>query len=502
MHEGVIGGQLIAGKYRIERVLGRGGMGVVVAAHHIVLDQVVAIKFLLPEALDSAEAVARFEREARAAVKIQSEHVARVTDVGRLENGAPYMVMELLRGRDLDVLLRERGPLPLTDVADYVLQAGEAIAEAHGLGIVHRDLKPPNLFLTERADGSSCIKVLDFGISKLTTPSSSGDRGMTSTRAVMGSPLYMSPEQLMSARDVDMRTDIWALGVICFELLTGKLPFEAETLPQLCMAISMGAPTPLRNYRPDLPLEVEAMVLRCLSKDPGKRYATVAELAAELVKFAPQHARLSAERIERLARAAGFSASSGPLPPSSDGNPAVSAETNNRTQTIGEFGRTRTSASSSKARWGVGLAAVLAVAGGATFALRRPAAVKPDAVAVSSAVPVAPATVESAARVEPAAPVAAVTPEAAPAAVPSTQPRTQPSASPPPAANSLSPKTHKTNAKTREAAPAQPIAARLAAPPAPVTAPPAPVSAPPAPVTAPPAVKPRAVPTANVFDDR
>jgi len=142
MHADVTAGQLIAGKYRVERVLGRGGMGVVVAAHHLVLDQVVAIKFLLPEALGSAEAVARFEREARAAVKIQSEHVARVTDVGRLENGAPYMVMELLRGRDLDVLLRERGPLPLAEVADYVLQAGEAIAEAHGLGIVHRDLKP------------------------------------------------------------------------------------------------------------------------------------------------------------------------------------------------------------------------------------------------------------------------------------------------------------------------------------------------------------------------
>src|SRR5450755_4170869 len=320
---GVIEGQLLAGKYRIERVLGQGGMGVVVAAHHIVLDEVVAIKFLLPEALGSAEAVARFEREARAAVKIQSEHVARVTDVGRLDTGAPYMVMELLRGLDLEVLLRERGPLPLTDVADYVLQAGEAIAEAHGLGIVHRDLKPPNLFLTERADGSSCIKVLDFGISKLTNASASGDQGMTSTTAVMGSPLYMSPEQLLSARDVDMRTDIWALGVICFELLTGKLPFQGETLPQLCMAISLAPPTPLRNYRPDLPLEVEAMLLRCLSKDPGKRYATMAQFAAELVKFAPQHARLSAERIERLARAAGFPASARPLLPSSDGNPAV-----------------------------------------------------------------------------------------------------------------------------------------------------------------------------------
>ncbi len=135
-------GQLLAGKFRVERVLGQGGMGVVVAAHHIVLDEAVAIKFLLPGALHNVEAVARFEREARAAVKIKSEHVARVSDVGRLDNGTPYMVMELMRGCDLSNLLQQSGPLAVSDVADYVLQAGEAIAEAHGLGIVHRDLKP------------------------------------------------------------------------------------------------------------------------------------------------------------------------------------------------------------------------------------------------------------------------------------------------------------------------------------------------------------------------
>src|SRR4051812_23022624 len=333
---GVAEGQLLAGKYRVERVLGQGGMGVVVAAHHVVLDELVAIKFLLPEALQSAEAVARFEREARAAVKIKSEHVARVTDVGRLETGAPYMVMELLRGRDLAELLREQGPLSLTDVADYLLQAGEAIAEAHGLGIVHRDLKPPNLFLTQRADGSSCVKILDFGISKLTNASASADQVMTSTLAVMGSPLYMSPEQLMSARDVDMRTDIWALGVICFELLTGTLPFEGETLPQLIMSINLRPPRSLRSFRPDLPLEVEQMLLRCLSKDPAKRFANVAELAAELVKYAPRHALLSAERIERLARSAGFSPGALEARPSSAGRVPL-AETPSSNLTLTEF---------------------------------------------------------------------------------------------------------------------------------------------------------------------
>jgi eukaryotic-like serine/threonine-protein kinase len=403
---GIAEGQLLAGKYRVERVLGQGGMGVVVAAHHVVLEQVVAIKFLLPEALHSAEAVQRFEREARAAVKIQSEHVARVTDVGRLENGAPYMVMELLRGRDLEVLLREAGPLPLADVADYVLQAGEAIAEAHGLGIVHRDLKPSNLFLTQRADGSSCIKVLDFGISKLTVPGSDG-HGLTKTEAVMGSPFYMSPEQLMSARDVDMRTDIWALGVICFQLLTGKLPFYADTLPQLCMAINLAAPTPLRHCRPDLPSEVEAMLVRCLTKDPGKRYTTVAELAAELVKYAPKHARLSAERIERIARAAGFSAGALALPPSSANSPASTA-TNESNQTMAEFGRTKPGPVSSKVRVGLGIGALLALGSVGAFAVSRRTPTEAKPVPSSAALSAPSMPVESAA---PAVPMASVPPD-------------------------------------------------------------------------------------------
>src|ERR1041384_776135 len=167
-------GDVLAGKFRIERVLGVGGMGMVVSAMHVHLEERVAIKFLLPEALGNAEAVARFGREARAAVKIKSEHVARVIDVGALENGAPYMVMELLRGHDLSQLLRDRGALPIATAVQYLLQACEALAEAHAIGIVHRDLKPANLFVTARADGTPCVKVLDFGISKVTNPTGSG----------------------------------------------------------------------------------------------------------------------------------------------------------------------------------------------------------------------------------------------------------------------------------------------------------------------------------------
>ena len=198
---GVREGEILAGKYRVDKVLGVGGMGVVVAAYHIELDQRVAIKFLLPEVLDHGEAVARFAREARAAVKIKSEHVAKVTDVGKLENGAPYMVMEFLDGSDLSQWLTQRGALPVEQACEFVLQACEAIAEAHALGIVHRDLKPGNLFVIRRADGVLSVKVLDFGISKTASGPGSGSAGaMTKTSALMGSPLYMSPEQMQSSR--------------------------------------------------------------------------------------------------------------------------------------------------------------------------------------------------------------------------------------------------------------------------------------------------------------
>ncbi len=180
-------GDVLAGKYRIDRVLGKGGMGVVVAAHHTTLRQNVAVKFLLAATAKRGDATERFLREARAAVSIQSEHVARVTDVGTLESGAPYMVMEFLTGSDLGQVLEERGPLPVEEAVDYVLQACEAIAEAHALGLIHRDLKPANLFVTTRADGSPLIKVLDFGLSKATKPDTL-DASLTATNVVMGSP--------------------------------------------------------------------------------------------------------------------------------------------------------------------------------------------------------------------------------------------------------------------------------------------------------------------------
>jgi serine/threonine-protein kinase len=303
-------GDVLAGKYKIERVIGIGGMGVVVAAHHLQLEQKVAIKFLLPEMLTNPEIVARFAREARAAVRIKSEHVARVADVGTLDNGAPFMVMEYLEGTDLSAYLQQYGRQPVPQAVEFMLQACEAIAEAHALGIVHRDLKPANLFVTRRADQVLSVKVLDFGISKVTSASSTApDANMTKTSMSLGSPLYMSPEQMASTRNVDERTDIWALGTILHEMLTCNAPFTGNTLPEICYKIATEPPAPLRMLRPDVPPQIEAVVKRCLEKQRTDRYRNVAELAAALVDFGPPRVRVSFERISRTIQNAGGSIS-------------------------------------------------------------------------------------------------------------------------------------------------------------------------------------------------
>ena len=329
-------GEVLVGKYRVERVLGVGGMGVVVAAHHLQLDEKVAIKFMLREALANPEAVARFAREARAAVKIKSEHVARVSDVGTLDNGAPYMVMEYLAGVDLAAWLAQRGVLPIEQAVEFVLQACEAIAEAHTLGIVHRDLKPANLFIIQRPDGALAVKVLDFGISRTTELGPSG--GMTKTSAVMGSPLYMSPEQMKSAKDVDARSDIWALGVVLYELISGQPPFQGEALPEVVLKVVTAQPNSLRATRPDAPPGLEAAVLKCLEKGREQRYQTIGELALALVEFAPKRSKMSFERISGLMQRAGMSVSGLQLPPSS--NPVEALSARPAPQTMASWGQT------------------------------------------------------------------------------------------------------------------------------------------------------------------
>jgi serine/threonine protein kinase len=282
--EAVKAGQVLSGKFRVERVLGVGGMGVVVAATNLDLGQLVALKFMLRAALAYPDNISRFEREARAAVRLRSDHVAKVMDVGRLDDGAPYMVMEFLEGQDLDRVLRTAGPLPVPTAVDFVLQAAEAIAEAHALNIVHRDLKPKNLFVTQRLNGEPLIKVLDFGVSKLV---GGEDLSLTATTQVLGSPSYMSPEQLRASRDVDQRTDIWALGAILYELLTGSVPFPAATLTQLTAMVISEPPRPIETLRADLPDTLRDVIMKCLEKKAVDRFQTVADFAAALAPFAP-----------------------------------------------------------------------------------------------------------------------------------------------------------------------------------------------------------------------
>ena len=286
-------GSLVAGKLRIERVLGQGGMGTVYVATHLGLDQQVAIKVLDPALAQNTELVQRFVREARASAKLRSDHVCRVMDVGALADGLPYIEMELLVGEDLGQLI-ERAPLATETAAQHVLQACIAIAEAHTLGIIHRDLKPANLFVTHRLDGSVLVKVLDFGIA--TAPAEQQELKITKTTAVMGSPGYMSPEHLRSARDVDARSDIWALGVILYEAASGKLPFVAQTITELAVKVVMDQPEPLGDVEP----RYAAIVARCLEKDPAQRYQNVAELAFDLSPLAGPTAQASLMMVERL----------------------------------------------------------------------------------------------------------------------------------------------------------------------------------------------------------
>jgi serine/threonine-protein kinase len=421
-------------------------MGVVVAAHHLQLDERVALKFLRPEALESPEAVARFIREARAAVKIKSEHVARVVDVGQLETGAPYMVMEYLEGGDLSAWIAQRGALPIEQAVEFVLQACDAIAEAHAIGIIHRDLKPANLFCVRRTDGLLAVKVLDFGISKITGTGASGrDMGMTRTQALMGSPYYMSPEQMQSSKGVDPRADIWALGVILFELVTGRVPFDGEAIPELVLHI-VSAPTPsLRALRPDAPAGLDAVVQRCLEKDRDRRFASVAELAHGLAAFAPRRAVATVERISRVLHGAGLS-TTGPTPA-----PAPSGTGTAPAGTMAPWGRTTPGTTGkTKAVVGVVAAAALASAVAVVSVARRATHTTAAAHAVAEVAPAAP---PSAVPSSPPSATPAETPPKVELAPPSAEP---PASAPPHAPPASKPAPRPAAAPARPASPAKP----------------------------------------------
>ncbi|WP_437547274.1 serine/threonine-protein kinase [Sorangium sp. So ce367] len=460
-------GSVLAGKYRVERVLGQGGMGRVVGAWHLHLDEPVAIKVLRDELAGDPVIIERFLREARAAAKIKSRHVVRVTDADRLPSGAPYLVMEWLDGGDLASIVEREGPMDPPRAVRHVIEACEALGEAHALGIVHRDLKPSNLFAARLADGSTCTKILDFGISKLL-----GEE-LTRTDVALGTPSYMAPEQMTSARSVDARADIWALGVILYKLVTGTVPFRASTPSELGMKVLFGEPTPPEQERPDLPPGLAQVILACLQREPARRFATTAQLAAALAPFAdaqpaPEGAlgRTPEGATPAPAPAAAAtphaSTASGALPLRDAPGPRASATphldaTPSPTTTGGHTAR-------GPGRAVVALAAVALAAGAAVALWARRAPPGPEtsgassvseAIAESASAPVEPApTAEPRPTLTPSAPASSAVPSAPAAAAPSTPPAASQQAPAAPVATEQPPAT----AAPRAPAPSAPRA--------------------------------------------
>jgi eukaryotic-like serine/threonine-protein kinase len=300
----VVSGEVIQGRYLIGDVIGEGGMGLVFEATHLGLESKVALKIIRSDLKHDEEFVLRFVNEARAAALLKGEHIARVYDVGTLESGEPYLVMERLEGIGLEAFLQRVGPLDPPEAVGLVLEVCEGLAEAHALGIVHRDIKPANLFLARRPDGSSLVKILDFGIAKRLVDKAR--RGLTNPARSLGSPWYMSPEQMMDPSRVDARSDIWSLGVLLFELLSCDHPFDGEGVPEVCANV-LSAPAPsISDYRRGIPHGLERVIARCLEKDPSRRFSSVADLAECLLEFGsvrrPSWGPTSGPRSSRRAR--------------------------------------------------------------------------------------------------------------------------------------------------------------------------------------------------------
>jgi serine/threonine-protein kinase len=352
-------GDVLAGKYRVARVLGRGGMGVVVEAEHVDLGERVAIKVLHARYCENAEATARFHHEAKAAVRIRGEHSVRLVDVGTAASGAPFIVMELLEGQDLAAMLKI-GPLPVEQAVLYILQACEGMAEVHANGIIHRDLKPGNLFVSHRPDGSPLVKVLDFGIAKSMLPMDESEKAVTMTLVALGTPLYMSPEQVRCSKYVDVRTDVWSLGAILYELLAGRPAFGGNTVANITAQVLEASPEPLVSLRRDVSPELDRVVRKTLSKRPELRFHDMASLAHALAPFGGAAGREHAERATRILK--GDGRTTGSLPTITDGGVGTTTLMESEIFTTQLFNR-RTR------KWAVATALVssIAAAGGAAW---------------------------------------------------------------------------------------------------------------------------------------
>ncbi|MGE0869752.1 MAG: serine/threonine protein kinase [Kofleriaceae bacterium] len=350
-------GDILVDKYRVESVIGTGGMGVVVACTHLTLGERVAIKLLRPESMEGP-ALERFTREAKATAKLKSSHVARVMDVGVLDTGIPYMVMEHLDGSDLGDVLAHRGHLPVEQVIDLMLPVASALAEAHANGIVHRDIKPTNLFMTRSTDEPASIKLLDFGISKALE---GADVELTQTQSMLGTPAYMSPEQMRSARLVDERTDIWSLGSVIYELIEGVRPFQGKTFSELCVVVATDPPTPMVHAPPGL----QDVLWRCLAKAPEQRFSSMWELGKALEPFAGdrQAAATLVERMHRqLRRSHGELAAGSNISP--DPSVARSSDVSSRADTVLQSTRPFAPPAGSRARLVWTIAGLVCIAAG------------------------------------------------------------------------------------------------------------------------------------------
>jgi serine/threonine-protein kinase len=432
-------GDVIDGKYQVEAELGEGGMGRVLAATHVTLGSAVAIKLLKTEVLRFAEVPRRFMREARAASRLRGEHVARVTDIGQLATGEPYMVMERLHGTDLSTMI-EQGPVPPAEAVEYIAQACQGLAEAHAMGMVHRDVKPANLFVTRRPNGAPLVKLLDFGIA--TAAIGEVDHNLTTTLTVIGSPSYMSPEQLRAARDVDARSDIWSLGVTLYELLAGEQPFVAPTLTALTLKIVSEPHVSLeRVSRP-----LAAIVDRCLAKEREDRFGNVAELAAALAPLLPNgrvHAEMVAGSLHgvgssaALGAASGTDGSAGSIPVVSGGRRAISPSSLSPPATTTDLTAGESAPMQSRPRRrGVWLALGAVMAGaiattGIVLSQRKASSAAPPPAAAASppaveAPPPAPPPAPAVTPPEPAPAPPPPPPPPAPEAAPAEQPAKQP----------------------------------------------------------------------------
>ncbi|MCC6646377.1 MAG: protein kinase [Polyangiaceae bacterium] len=432
-------GDVVDGKLRVVRQLGAGGMGAVYEVEHAVTKHRRALKVLHPDQAARAPVVERFLREASAAGRIGDPHIVETHDAGRLSTGEPYLVMDLLDGESLADEL-ERGPLPLPRLRDLLVQTCGAIQAAHDAGIVHRDLKPDNLFVSSRG-GAPWVTVLDFGISKF-DPALTGAAALTQDGAALGTPYYMSPEQV-AGREADSRSDVYALGVIAYEASTGKRPFEADTLPHLAVLIHEGKPAPPSSLRPAIPAALEEIVRRAMATSPAERYACPRDLGSALAAL-----ELEPSHLDRSFALDATAATDAPPPPAAPPRepPAASATVPGASLAESQAPMSRTHADAPRAPRRTGLWVALAAACAALIGWR-----------VASPRAPAPGTAP-----EPSAPArTAIAPEVTPASVPSA------SAAPPEASASAAPRLTALPAQVREVvAPRAAASARTAEQPA------------------------------------